>query len=195
MHSFSIQDHRGTRGLLISQNHLYGQPVLTFDKRQICEEILKELRFNVIKNLLSFTAFFINGFITMCNLIKKRLIRLAFWVLLRAMFMNAWKQTAKRWKLHFWDYQKSTKKNNSIEHLQRQQFSFTKTNEYLSVSKNPQVVTSKPTKVYVLSRRFPGVGCFQRWTHEKKTLQSFLSTAKIITKYSLESFFFLFKVN
>ena len=44
------------------QNRLYGQPVLTFDKRQICEEILKELRFNVIKNLLS--LFFINGFIT-----------------------------------------------------------------------------------------------------------------------------------
>ena len=63
------------------QNHLYGQPVLTFDKRQICEEILKELRFNVINNLLS--LFFINGFITMCNL-KKRLIRLAFWVLLQA---------------------------------------------------------------------------------------------------------------
>ena len=57
------------------QNHLHGQPVLTFDKRQICEEILKELRFNVIKNLLS--LFFINGFITMCNL-KKRLIRAAF---------------------------------------------------------------------------------------------------------------------
>ena len=57
------------------QNHLYGQPVLTFDKRQICEEILKELRFNVIKNLLS--LFFINGFITMCNL-KKRLLRSAF---------------------------------------------------------------------------------------------------------------------
>ena len=53
------------------QNQLYGQPVLTFDKRQICEEILKELGFNVIKNLLS--LFFINGFITMCNL-KKRLI-------------------------------------------------------------------------------------------------------------------------
>ena len=48
---------------------------LTFDKRQICEEILKELRFNVIKNLLS--LFFIHGFITMCNL-KKRLIRSAF---------------------------------------------------------------------------------------------------------------------
>ena len=48
------------------QNHLHGKPVLTFDKRQICEEILKELRFNVIKNLLS--LFFLNGFITMCNL-------------------------------------------------------------------------------------------------------------------------------
>ena len=57
------------------QNHLYGHPVLTFDKRQICEEILKELPFNVTKNLLS--LFFINSFITMCNL-KKRLRRLAF---------------------------------------------------------------------------------------------------------------------
>ena len=45
--------------------------------------------------------------------------------------------------LHFWDYQQSKKKHNSVEHLQRQQFSFTKTNEYLSVSKNLQVFTSK----------------------------------------------------
>ena len=57
------------------QNHLYGQPVLTFDKRQIRKEILKELRVPMIKDLLC--LFFINGFITMCNL-KKRLIRLAF---------------------------------------------------------------------------------------------------------------------
>ena len=42
--------------------------------------------------------FLFNGFITMCNL-KKRLIRSAFWVLLQAMFMNDWKQTAKRLKL------------------------------------------------------------------------------------------------
>ena len=60
LHSFNIQDHRRTRGLLVKQfkklyfqNHLYGQPVLTFEKRQICEDILKELRFNVIENLLS----------------------------------------------------------------------------------------------------------------------------------------------
>ena len=118
--------HRSRGALLISetvqknfQNHLYGQPALTSDKRQICEEILKELSFNVIKNLLS--LLFINGFITMCNL-KKRLIRSAFWVLLQAMFMNGWNQTAKRWKLHFWDYQQSIKKYNSVEHLQRKHF-------------------------------------------------------------------------
>ena len=146
----------------------------------------------MIKNLLS--LFFINGFITMCNL-KKRLIRSAFWVLLQAMFMNEWKQTAKRWKLHFWDYQQSIKTYNSVEHLQRHQFSFTKTNEYLSVFKNPQVFTSKLKDwVYVLSRRFPGVCCFQRWTRDKKMAQSFLSAAKIITKYSSESFFLLFAV-
>ena len=29
------------------QNHLYGQPIRTFDKRQICEEILKE--FNALQ--------------------------------------------------------------------------------------------------------------------------------------------------
>ena len=50
---------------------------------------LKELRFNIIKNLLCL-FFLFNGFITMCNL-KKRLIRAAFWVLLQAMFMNDWK--------------------------------------------------------------------------------------------------------
>ena len=50
---------------------------------QVCKEILTELRFNIIKNLLC--LFFIDSFMTMCNL-KKRLIRAA--VLLQAMFMN-----------------------------------------------------------------------------------------------------------
>ena len=36
--------------------------------------------------------------LSMCNL-QKRLIRAAFWVLLQAMFMNDWKQTAQRLKL------------------------------------------------------------------------------------------------
>ena len=39
---FNIQDDRSTRGILAKplkknfQNHLYGQPVVTLDKRQIC---------------------------------------------------------------------------------------------------------------------------------------------------------------
>ena len=42
--------------------------------------------------------FLFDGFITMCNL-RKRLIRAAFWVLLPAVFMNDWKQTAQQLKL------------------------------------------------------------------------------------------------
>ena len=42
--------------------------------------------------------FLFDGFITMCNL-RKRLIRAAFWVLLQAVFMNDWKQTAQQLKL------------------------------------------------------------------------------------------------
>ena len=58
---------------------------------------------------------------------------------------------------------------NFLSYSQRQQFSFTKTNEYLSVSKNSQVFASKlKDEVYVLSPRFPSV-CF----------------FKITTKYSL----------
>ena len=59
--------------------------------------IKRVTRFNIIKNLLCL-FFLLNGFITMCNLIK-RLIRAAFWVLLQAMFMNDWKQTSQRLKL------------------------------------------------------------------------------------------------
>ena len=60
LHSFNTQDHRSTRGLLIcetvqkmSKITYTASRFLTFDKHQICEEILKELRFHVIKNLLS----------------------------------------------------------------------------------------------------------------------------------------------
>ena len=44
------------------------------------------------KEIIMFT-FLINSFIMMCTL-TKRFIRAAFWVLLQAMFMNDWKQTA-----------------------------------------------------------------------------------------------------
>ena len=146
LHSFNIQDHRSTRGLLISET------VQKFPKSPIrpagsnfwqAPNLRRNLNRVTLQRYREFIeSNFINGFITMCNL-KKRLIRLASLVLLQAMFMNGWKQTAKRWKLHFWDYQQSIKKYDSVEHIQRQEFSFTKTNEYLSVSKNPQVFTSK----------------------------------------------------
>ena len=43
-HSFNIQDDGSTRGLLAKslknfQNHLYGQPALTFDNRQMNEQL------------------------------------------------------------------------------------------------------------------------------------------------------------
>ena len=50
------------------------------------------------KELIVYYFFLFNGFITTC-ILKKPLIRVEFWVLLQAMFMNDWKQTAKRLKL------------------------------------------------------------------------------------------------
>ena len=43
-HSLNIQDDGSTRGLLAKslknfQNHLYGQPALTFDNRQMNEQL------------------------------------------------------------------------------------------------------------------------------------------------------------
>ena len=60
----------------------------------------------------------------MCNL-KKRLIRVAFLVLLEAIFMNDWNSTAI--KIGRETTIDQEKKYNSVKHLQRQQFSLTKT--------------------------------------------------------------------
>ena len=114
-----------------------------------CGQVLKwtliELRFSIIKNLLMyvFVLMVLAGFITMCNL-KKRLIRVAFWLLLQAMFMNDWKQTAQRLTLQ----------------------------ERLLMINNRSILR---WNIY-------------RWTRGKKIAQSFLSTAKFITKYSSERF-------
>ena len=54
----------------------------------------------------------------MCNL-KKHLIHAAFWLLLQAMFMNNWKQTAQRLKLRE-TTNNQQKKYNLVKHLQRQ---------------------------------------------------------------------------
>ena len=58
LHSVNIQDDQSwafsetvQRSSKHFQNHLYGQPVLTFNERQIFSE---ELRLNIIKNLFYF---------------------------------------------------------------------------------------------------------------------------------------------
>ena len=99
--SFNIQDDRstGTCGLLAIQCVKKIQTVLLFHRRQIC--ILRCcVWMNIITLMLQhdIVYFLSHSFITMCNL-KKRLIRVTFWVLLQAMFMNVWKQTAQRLKL------------------------------------------------------------------------------------------------
>ena len=73
--------------------HSWQAPNFQCELCRVFEWTLIELRFN-IKNLF---CFFFYSFITMCNL-KKRLIRAAFWVLVQAMFMNDWKQTAQQLK-------------------------------------------------------------------------------------------------
>ena len=137
----------------------------------------------------SYVFFLFSGFITMSKL-KKHLIREAFWVLLKTMFINDWEQTEQRLKLQeSWDYQQPIRRNiirwNIYRSLQRQQFSFTKTS-INKVPKNPESLSLK-LKVYN-SSRLPGVCFFQRWIRGKKIAQSFLSTAKFMTKYSLERF-------
>ena len=80
-----------------------------------------------------FTILF-NGHITTCKL-KKRLISAAFWVLLQAMFMNDWKQTAQQ------ERQQTVNKRNIIRwNIYRDNLIFTHEDKYFNalkiVSKN-----------------------------------------------------------
>ena len=82
------------------------------------------LRSNIIKNLLCVS--FSLMVLSMCNL-QKRLIRAAFWVLLQAMFTERLKTNCTaiiKVTKETTNYQQ--KKCNSVKHIQRQQFSFTK---------------------------------------------------------------------
>ena len=60
LHLFNIQDHRSTRGLLAKSFKKF--PKSPIRPAGVCS--LLELRFNIIKNLLSL-SFLFNGFITM----------------------------------------------------------------------------------------------------------------------------------
>ena len=119
----------------------------------------------------------------MCNR-QKRLIRAAFWLLLQAMFMSDWEQTAhQRWKL-----QKRLLTINKREIIRWNKY---RDNNFHSRRQVLKCLWKSLFIVYVLSR-LPGFCFFQRWTQGKKIAQSFLSTAKIITKYASERFLFLF---
>ena len=101
LHSFNIQDDRSMCGLLakpskIFQNYLYGQPVLTFAVWAVLSVWM-----NINRVTLQHKEWIFNFYLMvllMCNL-QKRLTRAAFWVLLQAMFINNWKQTAQWLKL------------------------------------------------------------------------------------------------
>ena len=87
LYSFTIKEDRSTRGLLAKPFKKFPKsPIRPADSHfcsvscgRVFEWALRELRSNIIKNLLCLF------FISMCNL-QKRLIRAAFWVLLQAMF-------------------------------------------------------------------------------------------------------------
>ena len=120
LHSLNIQDHGSTCGLLVKPlKKIPKSPIRPAGSQQFWqaqnEWTIIELHFNKVKNLLCLLClllfFLFDGFITMCNL-QKRLIRAAFWVLLQAVFMNDWKQTAQQLKLQ--ERQRTTNKINII---------------------------------------------------------------------------------
>ena len=130
----------------------------------------------MIKNLLCLFLYIFNGFITMCNL-QKRLIRAAFWLLLQAMFVSDWKQTAQRLKLQKRLLTINTRiiirwniyRDNNF-HSQRQ---------VKSVSENPWLYFKPPVSRCLL---------FSKMNSRQENRSKLSFTARIITKYSLERF-------
>ena len=111
----------------------------------------------------------------MCNL-QKRLIRAAFWLLLQAMFMSDWKQTAQRLKL-----QKrllTINKRKIIRWNIYRDNNFHSRRQVKSVSENPCLCFKPASRRLVFSK--------MNLRQENRSKLSF--TARIMTKYSLERF-------
>ena len=130
LHWVNIQDDQSW-ALRPASSHFYSASCRC---GQVCEWTLIELYFNIIANLLFFFfCYLMVSVITMCNLIK-RLIRATFWVLLQAMFMNDEnKRHGQAIKIARETTINQKKRYNSVKHLQRQQFSFTKTSIKVSL--------------------------------------------------------------
>ena len=107
-------------------------------------------------------------FFIMCNL-EKRLIRVAFWVLLHTMFSYDWKQPAQRLKLR--KRLLTIKTRNAIR---------------WNIYRDNNFHLRRIESADLCLSRLPGVCYFPRWTPGKKIAPSFLFTTKIMTKYSSE---------
>ena len=153
MHSTSLlyktcQQMRGcvNQPFTLFIHHIWGETVLSitqtsdrmryFTILQFFKSSCTQSIFRTINGGLLLCLFFLfKGFITMCNL-KKRSIPAAFWILLKAMFINDWKQTAQRLKLQ----ERLQTMNNKIYFGE----TFTETtifnheDKFLSVSRNPE---------------------------------------------------------
>ena len=109
------------------QNHLYGQPVLTFVKRQICNASCGRIS-NIIKNLF---IFYLKVFercvilksVDTCSVLTTPASNVCEQLKTNSTAIKIPKKTTKH----------QQKKYNSLKHLQRQQFSFAKTSLEVSL--------------------------------------------------------------
>ena len=116
-----------------------------------------------------------NDFMSMCSL-QKCLIHAAFWLLLQAMFVSDWKQTAQRLKLQ--KRQLTINKRIIIRWNIYRDNNFHSRRQVKSVSENPSLCF-KPA-----SRRL----LFSKMNSRQENRSKLSFTARIITKYSLERF-------
>ena len=121
-----------------------------------------------------FTSLF-NGFITMCNL-QKRLIHAAFWLLLQAMFVSDWKQTAQRLKLQ--------KRLLTINKRIIIRWNIYRDNNFHSRRQVKRVSENPCLSFKLASRRL----LFSKMNSRQGNHSKLSFTARIIAKYSLKRF-------
>ena len=110
------------------------------------------------------------SFIRMCNL-QKRFIRVAFRVLMQAMFMNEWKQMAQRLKSQ--ERLLTINKTNIIRWNIHRDNNFHSRRQVLSVSKNPGSSSLKLKFMFTCKAGFPMFAFFKDELEAKKSLKAF----------------------
>ena len=151
----------------------------------------------MIENLLCL-GFISAWFMVLLCVISKSVwyLRASFWVLLHAMFMYDWKHMAQRLKLR--QRLLTINKINIIRwnvyrdnnfHSRRQELRVKSLWKSCRESGKHKLINFIKNLADLCFKPLPVVCYFSRWTRGKKIAQSFLFTAKIITKYSSERFF------